>query len=129
MASGFRSEQRQSSTNIDPFYGEKPDHGRMIFAERCEVESEEWWTQTAQMVYLVVQRTGPGGTFNYPWHAANIQTKHVRVNPRSEKFRQPELDAAMPYIQKALANGQNVFFVACSPSTERQLPPQRHTGV
>ena len=61
------------------------------------------------MVQLVVQCTGSGNTFNYPPHAANSQTKHVRVDPRSERFRQPELDQAMSYIQKALANGRGVI--------------------
>ena len=82
----------------------------MIFAEKCQVESEEWWKEHALMVRLVVQCTHPGSKFHYPPHAATSQTKHVRVDPRSERFRQRELDEAMPYIQKALDNGQDVIF-------------------
>ena len=110
MASGFRREQRQRTTKFDPFSGEKPAHGHMIFAERCQVESEEWWKEHALMVELVVQCTPARTTFNYPPSAANSQADHVRVDPRSERFRQPELDKAMPYIQRARANVQDVIF-------------------
>ena len=110
MASGFREEQRQRTTHFDPFGGEKPGHGRMIFAEKCQVESEEWWKEHARMVRLVVQCTHPRSIFHYPPHAATSQTKHVRVDPRSERFRQRELDEAMPHIQEALENGHDVIF-------------------
>ena len=82
----------------------------MIFAEKCQVESEEWWKEHAKMARLVVQCTHPGITFNYPPHAATSQTTHVRVDPRSERFRQRELDTAVPLIQTALINGQDVIF-------------------
>ena len=110
MNSGFVLEERQRSTKFDPFFGEKPGGGKMIFAERCQVESEEWWSENGRMVELIVQCTGPRQRFNYPPYAARSQVKHVRVDPRSETFRQRELDQAMQYIQKALHGGQDVIF-------------------
>ena len=74
------------------------------------MESEEWWNEHALMVELVVQCTGPRQRFNYPPLAATSQVTHVRVDPRSETFRQRELDQAMQYIQKALHGGQDVIF-------------------
>ena len=82
----------------------------MIFAEKCQVESEMWWKEHAKMVSLVVQCTHPKAKFHYPPHAAASQTKHVRVDPRSERFRQRELDEAVPYIQEALESGHDVIF-------------------
>ena len=82
----------------------------MIFAEKCQVESEEWWKEHAQKARLVVQCTHPGIAFNYPPHAATSQTTHVRVDPRSERFRQRELDEAVPWIQTVLGKGQDVVF-------------------
>ena len=82
----------------------------MIFAERCQVESEEWWSENGRMVELIVQCTGPRKRFNYPPLAATSQVTHVRVDPRSREYRQLELDQAMQYIQKALHGGQDVIF-------------------
>ena len=82
----------------------------MIFAERCQVESEEWWSENGRMVELIVQCTGPGKRFNYPPLAATSQVTQVRVDPRSPVYRQRELDQAMQYIQKALHGGQDVIF-------------------
>ena len=82
----------------------------MLFAERCQVESEEWWSENGRMVELIVQCTGPGKRFNYPPLAATSQVTHVRVDPRSPQYRQRELDQAMQYIQKALHGGQDVIF-------------------
>ena len=82
----------------------------MIFAERCQVESEEWWSEHGRMVEVVVQCTGPSQRFNYPPLAARSQVNHLRVDPRSETFRQRELDQAMHQIQNALLNGQDVIF-------------------
>ena len=82
----------------------------MIFAERCQVESEEWWSEHGRMVELIVQCTGPQKRFNYPPLAARSQVTHVRVDPRSPQYRQLELDQAMQYIQKALHGGQDVIF-------------------
>ena len=110
MASGIVSEQRQRSTKFDPFCGEEPERGIMLFAERCQVESEEWGAEHGRMVEVVVQCTGPSQRFNYPPYAARSQVKHVRVDPRSETFRQRELDQAMHLIQKALLAGQDVIF-------------------
>ena len=90
----------------------------MIFAEKCQVESEMWWKEHAKMVSLVVQCTHPKAKFHYPPHAAASQTKHVRVDPRSERLRQRELDHAVPLIQTALINGQDVIF-HCMPSFHR----------
>ena len=59
---------------------------------------------------LVVQCTTPHQNFNYPPSAAEGHARHVRVDPRSERYRQPELHAAMPYIRNALPNGQDVIF-------------------
>ena len=129
MNSGFALEERQRSTKFDPFFGEKPGRGKMIFAERCQVESEEWWSENGRMVELIVQCTGPGKRFNYPPLAATSQVTHVRVDPRSPQYRQLELDQAMQYIQNALHGGRTSSFIACSPSTERQWPPRRHTGA
>ena len=81
----------------------------MIFAERCQVESEEWWLENGRMVEVVVQCTGPHQHFNDPPYVARSQVKHVRVDPRSETFRQRELDQAMHLIQKALLAGQDVI--------------------
>ena len=82
----------------------------MIFAEKCQVESEEWWLENGLMVDVVVQRAGPHQQFNCPPYAARSQVKHVRVDPRSEKFLQRELDQALPKIQDALLAGQDVIF-------------------
>ena len=82
----------------------------MIFAERCQVESEEWWSENGRMVELIVQCTGPRQRFNYPPLAARSQVTHVRVDPRSPQYRQLELDQAMQYIQNALHGGQDVIF-------------------
>ena len=77
MNSGFVLEERQRSTKFDPFFGEKPGRGKMIFAERCQVESEEWWSENGRMVELIVQCTGPQKRFNYPPLAARSQVTHV----------------------------------------------------
>ena len=82
----------------------------MLFAEKCQVESEEWWKEHALNVGLVVQCTTPHQNFNYPPRAAISHARHVRVDPRSERFRQRELDTAVPLIQTALINGQDVIF-------------------
>ena len=82
----------------------------MIFAERCQVESEEWWSENGRMVELIVQCTGPGKRFNYPPLAATSQVTHVRVDPRSPLYRQRELDQAIKPIQDALLAGQDVIF-------------------
>jgi len=62
------------------------------------------------MVELIVQCTGPRQLFNYPPCAARSQVKHVRVDVRSETFRQRELDQAIKPIQDALLAGQDVIF-------------------
>ena len=74
------------------------------------MESEEWWKEHGRMVEVVVQCTAPRQAFNYPPYAARSQVKHVRVGPRSETFRQRELDQAMQSIQNALLAGQDVIF-------------------
>ena len=82
------------------------------------MESEEWWSENGRMVELIVQCTGPGKRFNYPPLAATSQVTHVRVDLRSEKLRQRELDQAMQYILKALHGGQDVIF-HCMQSSHR----------
>ena len=74
------------------------------------MESEEWWKEHGRMVEVVVQCTGPSQRFNDPPCAARSQVKHVRVDPRSETYRQRELDQAMQPIQNALLAGQDVIF-------------------
>ena len=74
------------------------------------MESEEWWKEHGRMVEVVVQCTGPSQRFNYPPLAARSQVNHLRVDPRSETFRQRELDQAMQPIQNALLKGKDVIF-------------------
>ena len=73
------------------------------------MESEEWWTDNALMVEIVEQCTGPHQRFNCPRHAARSQVQWLRVGPRSEMHRQPELDQALPHIKKAVEAGQGVI--------------------
>ena len=83
---------------------------KIIFAEKCQVESEEWWKEHGRMVEVVVQCTHPRQDFNYPPYAAKSKVYRVRVDPRSKTYRQRELDQALPKIQDALLAGQDVIF-------------------
>ena len=74
------------------------------------MESEEWWKEHGRMVEVVVQCTHPRQDFNYPPYAAKSKVYRVRVDPRSETYRQRELDQALPKIQDALLAGQDVIF-------------------
>ena len=103
-------EQRQFAPKFDPWFGETAGRGKIMFAEKCQVESEEWWKEHGRMVEVVVQCTHPRQDFNYPQYAAKSKVYRVRVDPRSKTYRQRELDQALPKIQDALLAGQDVIF-------------------
>ena len=103
-------EQRQFAPKFDPWFGETAGRGKIIFAEKSQAESEEWWKEHGRMVEVVVQCTHPRQDFNYPPYAAKSKVYRVRVGPRSATYRQRELDQALQKIQDALLAGQDVIF-------------------
>ena len=91
---------------------------KIIFAEKCQVESEKWWDKYGGNVGVIVQCTHPRAKYNYPPCAATSKIHHVRVDPRSCTYRQRELDQALPKIQEALLAGRDVIF-HCNQSFHR----------
>ncbi len=111
-------EQRQFATKFDPWHGETSGRGKIIFAEKCQVESQQWWNEHGGNVRVFVQCTHPRAKYNYPPCAATSKIHHVRVDPRSSTYRQRELDQALPKIQEALLAGRDVIF-HCNQSFHR----------